>query len=82
MDSPSFCKGLHSALCLAIGSTRAPRKVFFLTRTPQGGFSCRFAAIHLLSSGKTIKIYLRRARRKVCDAFFSMYSQYKKDEFV
>jgi len=56
--------------------------VFFLTRTPQGGLSCRFAAIHLLSSGKTIKIYLRRARRKVCDAFFSMYSQYKKDEFV
>ena len=30
-----------------------PRKVFFTTRTPQGGFSCRFAAIHLLSRQKT-----------------------------
>ena len=31
----------------------------FLTHTPQGGFSCRFAAIHLLSSEKTIKIICR-----------------------
>jgi len=35
--------------------------VFFPTRAPQGGFSCRFAAIHLLSSEKTIKIYFESA---------------------
>jgi hypothetical protein len=31
-------------------------RCFFVTHTPQGGFSCRFAAIHLLSRQKTIKI--------------------------
>jgi hypothetical protein len=38
-------------------------RCFFVTHTPQGGFSCRFAAIHLLSRQKTIKIIARlRAR--------------------
>jgi len=38
-------------------------RCFFATHTPQGGFSCRFAAIHLLSRQKTIKIIARlRAR--------------------
>ena len=36
----------------------------FLTHTPQGGFSCRFAAIHLLSSEKTIKAICRREAAK------------------
>ena len=44
--------------------------MFFSTRAPQGGFSCRFAAIHLLSSEKTIKIYFEPAGSKVCDAFW------------
>jgi hypothetical protein len=46
--------------------------VFFLTRTPQGGFSCRFAAIHLLSRQKT-NLNLFRAVRgtKLYEAFHS-----------
>ena len=48
---------LRASLPLA-AATRAEREEFFGTRTPQGGFSCRFAAIHLLSSEKTIRIYL------------------------
>ena len=38
--------------------------MFFLTRTSQDGFSCRFAAIHLLSSEKTIEIVCRREAAK------------------
>ena len=38
---------------------RSKLRSVFLTHTPQGGFSCRFAAIHLLSSEKTIKIICR-----------------------
>ncbi|MCC2173342.1 hypothetical protein LKD38_06690 [Oscillospiraceae bacterium CLA-AA-H269] len=41
------------------------RKVLFLTRTPQGDFSCRAAAIHLLSSEITIKIISRLRTRKL-----------------
>ena len=58
---------LRASLPLA-AATRAEREEFFGTRTPQGGFSCRFAAIHLLSRQKTIKIYFASADAKVCDA--------------
>jgi len=51
-------------VALAFARTLADCKVFFLTRTPQGGFSCRFAAIHLLSSEKTNKIVCCREAAK------------------
>ena len=60
---------LRASLPLA-AATRAEREVFFGTRTPQGGFSCRFAAIHLLSRQKTIEIDLPSAGAKVCDALY------------
>ncbi len=58
---------LRASLPLA-AATRAEREEFFGTRTPQGGFSCRFAAIHLLSRQKTIEIDFASADAKVCDA--------------
>ena len=54
---------LRASLPLA-AATRAEREEFFGTRTPQGGFSCRFAAIHLLSSEKTIWICFASADAK------------------
>ena len=33
-------------------------RCFFVTHTPQGGVSCRFAAIHLLSPQKRLKFFL------------------------
>jgi len=47
---------------------------FFVTHTPQGGFSCRFAAIHLLSRQKTIKIIARLRARN----FWGLYGVVQK----
>lgn len=49
-------------------------RCFFVTHTPQGGFSCRFAAIHLLSRQKTIKIISRLRARN----FFGLYGVVQK----
>jgi len=49
-------------------------RCFFVTHTPQGGFSCRFAAIHLLSRQKTIKIISRLRMRN----FFGLYGVVQK----
>jgi len=49
-------------------------RCFFVTHTPQGGFSCRFAAIHLLPRQKTIKIIARLRARN----FFGLYGVVQK----
>jgi hypothetical protein len=49
-------------------------RCFFVTHTPQGGFSCRFAAIHLLSRQKTIKIIARLRARN----FFGLHGVVQK----
>lgn len=50
----------HSRLC-----AQSPRYIVDIPHlAPQGGFSCRFAAIHLLSSEKTIKAICRRRAAK------------------
>ena len=59
MGTSLFFEGERTPLCASLplaAATRAEREEFFGTRTPQGGFSCRFAAIHLLSRQKTIEI--------------------------